>query len=75
MKYKLKDYLIRIDDQEQYSRRNSVRVNGIPKKRGETPDDVVDAVHREIHRLNLDVDATDVDRAHRFGSPYRDTYG
>ena len=57
-----------IDDKEQYSRRNSLRLNGIPNKYGENTDD-------EIEKLHTDIIDLDTDRAHRSGSSYYDNNG
>ena len=65
----------RIDDGEQYSKRQNLILDGIPLKRGETPDSIRDLVLKEIERLGLDIDDYELDRAHRIDSPYIDHRG
>ena len=53
------------DDLEQYSRRNSVRISGIPEK-------AVDNIEERVmdlfqHKMGVDNSITDVDRMHRVG--------
>jgi len=57
----------RCDDQEQYSRRQCLRLKGIKKDRSETPDSCVKKVVEVCENLNLDITARDIDRAHRVG--------
>ncbi|XP_070184945.1 uncharacterized protein [Littorina saxatilis] len=54
----------KVDELEQYSRRNSIRINNIPEKEGEDTEEVVKAVGRAVG-----IDFTDamIDRAHRVG--------
>ncbi|KAL8619990.1 hypothetical protein ACOMHN_015272 [Nucella lapillus] len=60
---KLKD---RVDELEQYGRRNSVRITSVPETKGESTDDIVKQICKQI-----DVDVTDemIDRSHRVGKP------
>ena len=66
---------VSIDDNEQYSRRTSLRLNGIAKDFNETNDDIVEKVEKEVKRLNLTIDDYDLDRAHRTGRSYVDKNG
>ena len=52
----------KIDDLEQYTRRNSIRINRVPEFKGENTDDIIKSVAKTI-----DVELTDdmVDRSHR----------
>ena len=63
----LKELEVRIDDNEQYSRRQSLKLDGIPKKYNENSGDVLQTVYDEIDRLELEIDKWDVDRCHRNG--------
>ena len=51
---------------EQYSRRNCIRVSGVPEENNENTDDIVLDVARAID-FNLDVE--EIDRSHRIGKP------
>ena len=53
------------DELEQYSRRNIIRIRGIPEKTGEE----TDAVVRELAatKLGVNIDAHDIVRSHRVG--------
>lgn len=53
------------DALEQYSRRNSVRISGIPQREQEDTDKIVLDVARS---MDVPLDITDIDRSHRVGS-------
>ncbi|XP_072165322.1 uncharacterized protein [Diadema setosum] len=55
-------------ESEQYSRRNCLRVFGIPEVRGENTDDIVLKLAKE--KLGIEIDINDIDRSHRTG-PHR----
>ena len=59
----------RLDDSEQYSRRTSLRINGIPIQEKETSDECLQKVKTEVAKLGLNLQDSDFDRAHRIGSP------
>ena len=61
-----------MDDVEQYSRRQSLRVFGIPREDNETAEDVVVKVHDIIKEINCDVSINLIDRAHRVGKNRED---
>ena len=63
---------ISIGDNEQYSRRTSLRLNGIAKDYNETNDDIIEKVEKEIKRLDLTIDEYDLDWDHRTGPKYTD---
>ena len=54
----------RNDDLEQYSRRNSVRVSGIPENDGENTDNIILTIS---DALGADLDNRDICRSHRVG--------
>jgi uncharacterized coiled-coil protein SlyX len=56
-----------LDHQEQYSRRYCLRIKGIENERNETSDVCIQKVIKVCQKLNIDVSATDIDRAHRVG--------
>lgn len=72
LKKELAGVHVRCEELEQYSRRNSVRVQGIPEE------DREDAIHKALElangKLNLNPPllSSDIDRAHRVGSPRTD---
>ena len=54
------------NDLEQYSRRNCVRIFGIPEHHGEDPDQLaINDVFKK--HLKLDISPTDIERSHRVG--------
>lgn len=56
----------RMDDLEQYSRRNSIRVFGIPEEKAEDTDNVMKALIDSKFN-NMDISIKDIDRSHRVG--------
>lgn len=56
-----------IDDLQQYSRRNSLRVNGIPETRGENTTELIKTMVKE--KLGTVLEDRDIDRSHRVGKP------
>ena len=67
------DLLIRIDQTksdndalEQYSRRNSLRISGIPEEETEVTDEIVIGL---ASSLNVEINSFDIDRSHRVGKP------
>ena len=59
-----------LDDNEQYSRRTSLRLNGIPYSGNESAEQSLKKVKDEVFKLGLQNDLVDrdFDRAHRVGS-------
>jgi uncharacterized coiled-coil protein SlyX len=55
------------DDQEQYSRRYCLRINGITKQPNESNEICVEKVIGVCKDLSLDIRHQDIDRAHRVG--------
>lgn len=69
LKSRIEDLEQLADDQEQYSRRNSVRIVGIPENHGERIYDVVlDFLNNKLV-LERPITTSDIDRIHRVGSP------
>ena len=58
--------LIKLDDNEQYSRRSCLHIHGVEVKENEDEDGIMNS------SVNLQFDANDTDRAHRIGLPYTD---
>ena len=57
----------RIDDSEQYSRRTSLRINGINYEKNETAAQCLEKVKKEVTKLGIKLDDCEFDRAHRIG--------
>lgn len=55
-----------VDSQEQYSRRNCLRISGIVEAPGENTDGIILAVAKD---LNVPIQIGDIDRSHRVGKP------
>ena len=54
----------KIDELDQYGRRNMCRISGIPESREDTTDLVVDLA---VNKLKLNIKKEDIDRSHRLG--------
>lgn len=62
-----KDFsLQRLDELEQYQRRNNLRVFGVVEKKGENTDTLLIDIFK--NKLNVDVSLSDIDRSHRVGA-------
>lgn len=59
----------KVDELEQYSRRNSVRINGVPEAEGESTDKIVKVIGRAF---GVDIEDGDIDRSHRVGRSEND---
>lgn len=57
-----------MDETEQYSRRNSIRITGIPETKGENPTAKALDLFNTKMALTPPVDIADIDRAHRVGA-------
>ena len=60
---------IKIDDQEQYSRKPCLRIEGITKDQGETNESLTTKVVKELNRFGAEVNISDIVRLHRIGRP------
>ena len=65
----------KIDDLDQYSRRQNLIIDGIPVRKNETPKQILRAVSAELDRLDLPINDCEIDRAHRTSAPYTDQNG
>ena len=65
----------KVEELEQYTRRPSVRIFGIPTVKKETSRDVENIVKKILVDYNTDILATSIDRAHRVGKPKRNDKG
>ena len=61
---------MRANDLEQYSRRNSVRIFGIPESQGEDTDQLV--IKTVSDHLPCTISSADIDQSHRSGKPRAD---
>ena len=52
---------------EQYSRRNSILIHGLPEVKGKDTDSLLIETVKE--KMSLDVSIADIDRTHRIGAP------
>ena len=64
--------MIKRDDNEQYSRRSCLRIDGVEIKENEDGDGIMNVLEYCYSSVNLQFDANDIDRAHRIGLPYTD---
>ena len=62
--------LIKCDDNEQYSRRNCLRIHGIESKKNEKIDDLRQKVKECYESVQVPFAQEDIDRAHRIGMEY-----
>ena len=59
-----------LDELQQYSRRNSIRISGIPEAADEKPEDIHGAVKGLfVEKLKVNLDERDICRMHRVGKP------
>ena len=61
-----------IEELEQYGRRLCLRIDGVPHKEVETPNDVLRTVKEKIDEVGADIPDVVLDRAHRIGPPFFD---
>ena len=61
------DLVKKLDDAEQYSRRNCLRISGVPETEGENTDELV--LDIASSRLRVNISLSDIDRSHRTGKP------
>ena len=66
---------IEIDNNEQYTRRNMLTLKGIPIKKNEKSDQLLDRILYDIEKLKLEIEDFEVDRVHRNGPKYKDKDG
>ena len=57
----------KIDDLEQYGRRTSLRIFNVPSREKETSEDVRNQVVNMIKDAKIDLNESEIDRAHRIG--------
>ena len=55
------------EQQEQYSRRNCLRINGVEKAQNETADDCLEKVQNICNDLGVEIPPESIERAHRVG--------
>ena len=63
------------DDNSQYSRKLNLILDGLRISKSDNDKKIRQIVLKEIHRLDLDIDDYEVDRAHRTGKAHRDGSG
>lgn len=61
------NYENKVDDLEQYTRRNNIRIFGLPESKAECIEDSVENLFRD--KLNVNIPVCDIDRCHRLGKP------
>ena len=67
LKKLIKCQKVKIDDNEQYSRRLCLRVNGIPCKSRESNKDLEQILNKDFVKMSLDLPHDVIDRVHRTG--------
>ncbi|KAF0307301.1 hypothetical protein FJT64_018513 [Amphibalanus amphitrite] len=64
LREELKETKAKLDDLEQYSRKNCVNISGVPETAGESTSQLV----RDLSKIiNVDISPTDIDACHRIG--------
>lgn len=71
MKSHINNLEYEVDNLQQYSRRNSLRIAGMPERENENTDNIVLKLCNE--QLNVPVTSADIDRSHRVGSKPADS--
>ena len=64
--------LTKCDDNEQYSRRSCLRINGIESNSNENNEDVIEKIRECYNALELPFNEEVIDSAHRVGKEYTD---
>ena len=64
-----------LDDQNQYSRRVNLIVDGLKLQKISTDAQIRSLVLQEIQKLGINVSDKDIDRAHRIKRPFKDSKG
>lgn len=64
LKSKVKHLESEVDGLEQYSRRNCIRISGVPEFASENTDEIILDIAKE---MSADVSLADIDRSHRIG--------
>ena len=73
VKNKMEHYEENTENNEQYSRRHSIRLTGIEKKKQkETPDDTIEKNYEEMDAL---INKVEIDQVYRSGTKYQDESG
>lgn len=62
----ISDLYVRLDEREQYSRRNNLRIFGVTETEHENTDNLVVKVAKDI---GVTLDGHNIDRSHRIGKP------
>ena len=74
-KYEICGLKIEIDDLQQYSRRRSVRIEGLEYKPGETEDDLFTTIQTSLKEVDIAIEPCDVIRFHRSTKPKKNRDG
>ena len=66
----------KINDLEQYSRKNNIRISGMPESGFETAEETIEVVVKKLNTTmrNLDLRYEDIDIAHRLGKKKKDIH-
>ena len=67
---RIKELELSADNQEQYSRRNSLRIFGLEENENKTTEQIVEELMKAD--LEMDIDHSSIDRVHRVGKPAED---
>lgn len=63
----ISDLNIKIDEQEQYSRRMCLRISGISDDTGDPTENVESKILKLVTKANIALEPSDIDKAHRLG--------
>ena len=66
---------IEVDDLQQYTRRQSVRIEGITYQRGETEDDLFTKIKTSFSEVDITIEKNDLVRFHRSAKPKNNKNG
>ena len=64
--------IISCDDNQQYARRSSLRIHGIPTPEDGVEEDINSTLTKCYQEMNLTFNEENIDRAHRIGKCYKD---
>ena len=71
----IENLTISCDNNEQYSRRNCLRLNGVEIVDNEDQSVIFNKIEKCYNDVGINFDPSSIDRAHRIGKPFRDKNG
>ena len=74
-KYEIRALKIENDDLQQYTRRHSIRMEGLEYRNGESEDDLFAKIKEKLAEVDINVNENDITRYHRSAKPKKNKNG